>query len=60
MATTAKNDDSKVSPSLELTNTTSQTDDRGQVDGLDDGYLHASKTTKFYRGVLFQMILFGA
>lgn len=27
---------------------------------VDDGYLRSSWTTKFYRGVLFQMILFGA
>lgn len=27
---------------------------------VDNAYLSASKTTKFYRGVLFQMILFGA
>jgi hypothetical protein len=60
MATSAVNDDSKTSPSLELANTTSHTDGRGQTNGLDDAYLHASTSTKFYRGVLFQMILFGA
>jgi hypothetical protein len=60
MATSSKIDDSKASPSLELTNTTSETDDRAQNSGLDDAYLHASKSTKLYRGVLFQMILFGA
>ena len=27
---------------------------------VDDVYLRSSWTTKFYRGVLFQMILFGA
>ncbi|PVH78498.1 major facilitator superfamily transporter [Cadophora sp. DSE1049] len=27
---------------------------------IDDGYLRSSWTAKFYRGVLFQMILFGA
>lgn len=63
MATSAVNDDSKTSPSLELANTTSHTDGRGQtngLNGLDDAYLHASTSTKIYRGVLFQMILFGA
>ncbi|CAI7583587.1 unnamed protein product [Penicillium glandicola] len=60
MATSAVNDESKASPSLELINITSHTDDRGQTDGLDDAYLHASASTKVYRGVLFQMILFGA
>jgi hypothetical protein len=60
MATSAVNDDSKTSPSLELTNITSHTDDRAQTDRLDDAYLHASTSTKIYRGVLFQMILFGA
>lgn len=29
-------------------------------DDVDQKYLVASKTTKFYRGVLLQMILFGA
>jgi hypothetical protein len=60
MTTSAVNDESEASPSLELTNITSHTDDRGQTDGLDDAYLHASASTKVYRGVLFQMILFGA
>ena len=27
---------------------------------VDQAYLNASKSTRFYRGVLFQMILFGA
>jgi hypothetical protein len=30
------------------------------TDAIDAAYLSASKFTKFYRGVLFQMILFGA
>jgi len=60
MGTSAVNDDSKLSPSLELTKTTSHADERDQIDGFDDAYLHASTPTKVYRGVLFQMILFGA
>ncbi|KAJ5362552.1 hypothetical protein N7541_003396 [Penicillium brevicompactum] len=60
MAASSKNDDTKVSPSLRLANVTSEIDDDGQVDGFDDAYLQASKPTKIYRGVLFQMILFGA
>jgi hypothetical protein len=32
----------------------------GQIVEIDDGYLQASKFTRFYRSVLFQMILFGA
>ena len=60
MAASSKNDDTKVSPSLRLANVTSEIDDDVQVDGFDDAYLQASKPTKIYRGVLFQMILFGA
>lgn len=32
----------------------------GQPAEIDEAYLRASKTTKFWRSVLFQMILFGA
>lgn len=32
----------------------------GQSIEIDEAYLRASKTTKFWRSVLFQMILFGA
>lgn len=32
----------------------------GQVVEIDESYLRASKFTRFYRSVLFQMILFGA
>ena len=31
-----------------------------QVGDIDEAYLHASKTTKLWHGVLFQMVLFGA
>lgn len=31
-----------------------------QVVEIDEAYLRGSKTTKFWRSVLFQMILFGA
>jgi hypothetical protein len=62
MANPAVNEDSKDSPSFELANISSHTDDRDQSDvsGFDDAYLHASAPTKIYRGVLFQMIMFGA
>lgn len=60
MAKSSESDDTKVSPSLGLANVTSQIDDGDQIDGHDDAYLHASKSTKIFRGVLFQMILFGA
>lgn len=32
----------------------------GQVVEIDDSYLRASAFTRFWRSVLFQMILFGA
>lgn len=32
----------------------------GQVVEIDEAYLRASKATKFWRSVLFQMVLFGA
>jgi hypothetical protein len=39
----------------------SYTNEEEQVSGaIDEAYLTASWFTKFYRGVLFQMILFGA
>lgn len=60
MATSTAKDDSKDSPSLEIVNTQSHIDNPEEGSGFDDAYLHASKTTKLYRGVLFQMILFGA
>ncbi|KAJ5746837.1 uncharacterized protein N7511_008533 [Penicillium nucicola] len=60
MGTSTVNVESQVRPSLELANTICHTDDRHQTDDLDDGYLHVSTSTKVYRGVLFQMILFGA
>lgn len=60
MATAVANEDSKTPSSPELAITDSYTDDRGHTDGLDDAYLQASTFSRFYRGVLFQMILFGA
>ncbi|GJC99972.1 major facilitator superfamily transporter [Colletotrichum higginsianum] len=39
---------------------TSYVYDGGLVDEVDEAYLRAPKSTRFYRGVLFQMILFGA
>ncbi|CAG8040006.1 unnamed protein product [Penicillium salamii] len=60
MATAVVNEDSKTPSSPELAITDSYTDDRGHTDGLDDAYLQASTFSRFYRGVLFQMILFGA
>lgn len=32
----------------------------GQVVEIDEAYLRASTATKFWRSVLFQMVLFGA
>ncbi|KAK2030393.1 major facilitator superfamily transporter [Colletotrichum zoysiae] len=39
---------------------TSHVYDGGPTEEVDEGYLRASRFSKFYRSVLFQMILFGA
>ncbi|KXH36249.1 major facilitator superfamily transporter [Colletotrichum simmondsii] len=66
MATPQTKDDTKI---LETTSYPEATDhaagtsyvyDEGAVENVDEAYLRASKSTRFYRGVLFQMILFGA
>jgi hypothetical protein len=60
MATPNTKDDSKVVDENALDQTTSIANGEVLTEEIDHGYLAASKTTKFYRGVLFQMILFGA
>lgn len=60
MATSQPKDDSKTADRAELATVTSYTDNGGQGSEIDEAYLRASSLTKFYRSVLFQMILFGA
>lgn len=60
MATSQPKDDSKIADRAELATVTSYTDNGGQGSEIDEAYLRASSVTKFYRSVLFQMILFGA
>lgn len=60
MATPQKKDDNRVADTEDVAAGTSHVYDGGHVDEVDDGYVRATKFTKFYRGVLFQMILFGA
>lgn len=59
MATPNTKDDNKVVDENALAQTSSVTDGEVLPEDIDHAYLQASKTTKFYRGVLFQMILFG-
>ncbi|KAK1538386.1 major facilitator superfamily transporter [Colletotrichum paranaense] len=66
MATTQTKDDTKIPETTSYPEATdhaagtSYVYDEGAVENVDEAYLRASKSTKFYRGVLFQMILFGA
>ncbi|KZL63676.1 membrane protein (major facilitator superfamily transporter) [Colletotrichum tofieldiae] len=60
MATSLTKDDNKVPDTTDLAAGSSHVYDEGLIDEVDDAYLRAPKFTKFYRGVLFQMILFGA
>lgn len=60
MATSQPKDDSKIADRAELATVASYTDNGGQGSEVDEAYLRASSLTKFYRSVLFQMILFGA
>jgi hypothetical protein len=60
MTTSKTKDDSKVPGENGLAPTTSYANDENLVEEIDDAFLRASKFTKFYRGVLFQMILLGA
>ncbi|KAF5966685.1 major facilitator superfamily transporter [Fusarium coicis] len=59
MATPAPKDDTKISGHNDLAPTTSYIDGEVLDAGIDYAYLNASKPTKFYRSVLFQMILLG-
>ncbi|RBR10207.1 uncharacterized protein FIESC28_09593 [Fusarium coffeatum] len=59
MATTTTKDDNKTVDENALDHTTSYNDGEVLTEEIDEAYLRASKTTKFYRGVLFQMIMFG-
>ncbi len=52
--------DNKVFPEAQNVNTATDDVDGGYFGEIDDGYLQLSWSTRFYRGVLFQMILFGA
>ncbi|KAL5603968.1 hypothetical protein FOVSG1_006718 [Fusarium oxysporum f. sp. vasinfectum] len=60
MTTSKTKDDSKFPGENNLAPTTSYANDENLVEDIDDAFLRASKFTKFYRGVLFQMILLGA
>lgn len=59
MATPAPKDDTKISGHNDLALITSYVDGEVLDAGIDYAYLNASKPTKFYRSVLFQMILLG-
>ncbi|KAK2127762.1 major facilitator superfamily domain-containing protein [Fusarium oxysporum II5] len=59
MATSVPKDDTKISGHNDLAPTTSYIDGEVLDTGIDYGYLNAPKFTKFYRSVLFQMILLG-
>ncbi|KAL7757238.1 hypothetical protein ACKLNR_011765 [Fusarium oxysporum f. sp. zingiberi] len=59
MATSVPKDDTKLSGHNDLAPTTSYIDGEVLDAGIDYGYLNAPKFTKFYRSVLFQMILLG-
>ncbi|RKL44800.1 hypothetical protein BFJ72_g3451 [Fusarium proliferatum] len=59
MATAAPKDDTKISGHNDLAPTNSYIDGEVLDAGIDYGYFNASKFTKFYRSVLFQMILLG-
>ncbi|KAF5724344.1 major facilitator superfamily transporter [Fusarium mundagurra] len=59
MATQTPKGDTKISGHNDLAPATSYVDGEVLDAGIDYGYLNASKPTKFYRSVLFQMILLG-
>ncbi|KAF5539083.1 major facilitator superfamily transporter [Fusarium phyllophilum] len=59
MATSVPKDDTKITGHNDLAPTTSYIDGEVLDAGIDYAYLNASKPTKFYRSVLFQMILLG-
>ncbi|KAG9499492.1 hypothetical protein J7337_007948 [Fusarium musae] len=57
MATPAHKDDTKISGHNDLAPITSYVDGEVLDAGIDYAYLNASKPTKFYRSVLFQILL---
>ncbi|KAM0542731.1 hypothetical protein ACHAPJ_012664 [Fusarium lateritium] len=59
MATSSIKDHDKVTGENDLVPTISFPDAELPTEEIDHAYLRASKFTKFYKGVLFQMILFG-
>ncbi|KAG5743952.1 hypothetical protein H9Q69_005044 [Fusarium xylarioides] len=59
MATSVPKDDTKITGHNDLAPSTSYIDGEVLDAGIDYAYLNASKPTKFYRSVLFQMILLG-
>lgn len=52
--------DSKVPAEAQDVHISGDDIDGGYFAEIDEGYLRSSWSTRFYRGVLFQMILFGA
>ncbi|TDZ44891.1 UNC93-like protein 2 [Colletotrichum trifolii] len=60
MADSTAKDSSKVADTADLATVSSHVNGGAQSVEVDDAYLRASKSTKFYRSVLFQMMLFGA
>ncbi|KAJ4244598.1 hypothetical protein NW762_014454 [Fusarium torreyae] len=59
MATSNIKDNDKVTDENDLAPATSFRDTGSPTEEIDYAYLQASKFTKFYKGILFQMILFG-
>lgn len=59
MAPEPTKDDTKVDDTNELGTVPSHVIEADHY-GIDDAYLRAPKFTKFWRSVLWQMILFGA
>jgi hypothetical protein len=60
MAISETKDGSEVYEVTDLVTSTSRAYHGGVMEEPDDAYLRAPKLSRFYRGVLFQMILFGA
>jgi hypothetical protein len=53
-------DNSSAAEATDVSRVNSNAQNGVQNSGIDDAYLRASRPTKFFKGVLFQMILFGA
>jgi hypothetical protein len=60
METTQSKDNKKIPTAVQDVPTATHTNREQVTDGIDPAYLTSSRFTKFYRSVLFQMILFGA